>query len=697
MADTFSTSDLGEKIQSSRPELSPPATADRADKIAHCVHALLEARTAAGDAVTTPKWRRSLLDEASVQMARARGVEAHPWEAEPCANAPLRQALDKWPTSIWEDPHALGWIHEQVAASARHKSFADHVHLEKKHSSQTVSTQLYTPRWIADVMVRAALEETDEAAPTVLDPAVGGGQMLLAALAVIADAAPEAPAEVWVRALWGFDLDPAAVEAARRTIALEVARRKGGRQEKAEAICRRQITVADALDDAGDRRWSLVITNPPYMGWRSMPPSLRERLDPRFRPYHRDLFSVFIARCHELADEVVAILAQQSIWYLRRFEKARRHLLQRGHLTHFIHLGAGAFWNLDGEKASVAAFVQRTEPKPSTITRVWDLRHAGGPEEKRLAFQQDPKGRAFDLQSIEAVPGRPLCHDLPEALRRLFAELPPLSELATVPGGQNKTGRNREFVRSWDDVDPDQLRRVEALGDRGCTDGQWVFYSKGGRFAPWWGNWHSVVDWSPRARQFYEENRNSNLLDERFWFREGIVYTDFGGKRFNARWMPPGCVFDMTGPAIFPDPRWWPELTERQRIGAALGILNSSPARRMLVALNPTLHFQVRDVRALPIPELSQREAIRISDDVWELIDGLRDLHQLVDGDPLYRPTLTLEDAACAQRLPDLAELEAHIDAQICQAYGVDHRPLDGADVTRHHALKGLPPSLSGD
>ncbi len=627
---------------------------------------------------------RALVDAATVQMARGRGVCVDDWVGDELG---LVDALSRWPDELWEDPHALGWIHEQFAAAARRDSFAEHVHREKKHASSTVSTQLYTPRWIADALARETLGDLDEIDVedvTVLDPAVGGAQMLLAAMAVFFERHPDEP-QRWVQPLWGFDLDERAVEVARRTIALEIARRQGARCERCEEVAGEQIRVADGLVCGEDDGWTVVLTNPPYMGWRSMPGELREQLDPRFRPYHSDLFAAFIARCHELAGQAVGILAQQSIWYLRRFEKARRDLLEHGHLRSFLHLGAGAFWNLDGEKASVVAFVQSANSdEESKATKVWDLRGDRCPQEKRRAYElgeEAPEFSTFDVATTKAIPGRPICHDLPRRLRRLFAECAPLEQVAEVPS-QNKTGRNREFVRRWDEVDPDELRRVDELGARGDDEGRWVFYSKGGRFAPWWGNWHWVVDWSDEARRFYDENRTSSLLDESFWFREGIVYTDFGGHRFNARWMPPGCVFDMTGPAIFPKSSWWPKLDERQRIGAAMAIVNSSPARRMLKALNPTLHFQMRDVRALPVPPVDEEEAAQVADKVWRLVEGVRHRHRHVEGDPLYS-----QEADEAIPVAKLVAWEEEIDHAICAAYGVERRPLAQTSVTFHHRL----------
>lgn len=681
-------------------EAPPPEVAR---EIGDHLEAWICERRDAGDDVDRWQWRRALIDEATRQMAAVREVSTEGWKLAK-RERHFEAGLGAWPDELWRDPHTLGWLHEQYAARARAESFAEHVHREAKHSSMTTTTQLYTPRWVADVLARGAIDvvggEQSGEKIEVLDPAVGGGQMLLAALSVFAEKNPKGLATDWAKRLWGFDLDENAVEVARRTVALEIARRKGARDRAAEAILQRQITCADALDESIDRSWAVVLTNPPYMGWRSMPKELRRRLDPRFRPFHSDLSAAFIARCHQLSHGAVGILAQQSIWYLRRFQKARAELFDRGGIRYFLHLGSGAFWNLDGEKASVAAFVQRSdgpsgdEDAAEAPTWVWDLRHLCGPDDKARAFRESLEASkheatpsAFDLATTKSVPGRPFCHDLPGELRRLFAERPPLSEWAEVPGSQNKTGRNREFVRSWSEVEPEELRRVDALGGRGSADGRWVFYSKGGRFAPWWGNWQWVVDWSEEGRRFYSENRTSNLLAEEYWFREGIVYTDFGGKRFNARWMPEGCLFDMTGPAIFPHPELWPTLSRRQRIGAVLAVLNSSAARRMLRALNPSLHFQVRDVRALPTPRMNPEVAASIAEHVWMIIEGIRELYGQIEDDPLHGQSAAMSRDERQQKLEALRDLEARVDLQVCQAYGVEQRPIMKASVVNHHAL----------
>lgn len=540
-----------------------------------------------------------------------------------------------FPAELRDEPHTLGWLQQYLGEANRKAAFAAHTGKEAKHSTATTTTQLYTPRWIADWLVERCLQasRTDVGPPSVLDPACGGGQMLLAAAdALIKDGVPAADAYA---ALRGVDLDPHAVWACRESLKLAAFRATGERDATLEAVIDANIVAADGLF-GGLARADIVITNPPYMGARSMPAELKQRLAD-YAPFHHDLYLAFIKRCADLGD-VVGVLAQQTIWYLKRFEAARRAMLERGHLTDFAHLGHGVFDGLSGEKATVVAFVWAAGP--GEACRFWDARAA---EDKRAALNEP--AAELDPARFEALPAAPLAFWLPSKLIDAF-EGPRLGDVAEVPGSQNKTGNNAKFVRPI----------AEAPDD-------WVPYSKGGKFAPWWGNWDWAVDWSDEARSFYASNKTSNLLAEEYWFREGLCYSDFGGSHFNARWMPPGCLFDMTGPAIFVDD------DDRDLLAALLVVLNSTPARAMLNALNPTLHYQVRDVRNLPLPA-----------DFDTHIGALAAFgHELVQA--------TREALAGTSDPPLAAEVEA--DAFVARLYGSPELVEPIALRRTHHRLQG--------
>jgi len=76
------------------------------------------------------------------------------------------------------------------------------------------------------------------------------------------------------------------------------------------------------------------------------------------------------------------------------------------------------------------------------------------------------------------------------------------------------------------------------------------------------------------------------------WYgRGGITYSYLTSGSFSARRLEPGTIFDVAGSSLFPD----------DPLGM-LGILNSAVADRLLSAINPTVNFQVGDLRQLPVP-----------------------------------------------------------------------------------------------
>ncbi len=574
---------------------------------------------------------------------------------------PLPGADDELTRALIAEPHFMGWLHQHLVEEGRLEAFDAHHQREAKHRDSTTTTQLYTPRWVADRLAREVMDLSGPSA-TCLDPACGGGQMLIAWIdeACRRGVRPE-DAFLSVR---GVDLDPSAVEAGRIVLRTHAIRLLGDVPEAVESHIQNSIVVGDGLFDSLETA-DVILMNPPYMGSRSMPAELKSRIRSEFEPFHLDLYTAFIERAARLATQAIGVLAQQTIWYLSRYRKARASLLERGSLVFFGHLGPGVFASLSGEKASVVAFVYSKDAEGDESARFVDLRKASR-DEMALNFVSD-EGKARSITDFAEIPGTPIAHWLEPELTARFGDAR-LGDSFEIPGGQNKTGKNRRYVRRWDEVD--DLHPTEMICDRTGT-GRWRFYSKGGPFAPWWGNWKWVVDWSEKAREFYRENKTSNLVDEVWVERPGVVYSDFGGRRFAARYKPAGVVFDMTGPAIFaPDDD--PDL-----IFGIMVLLNSTPVRKMLNAMNPSLHYQVRDLRNVPLFDGWRETMAEASQAGRQLVDAYRDLHRSVEGDPLY-------DGSKTARSAPLRELELAWNDRMSRAYGVA-----SSEPPFHHVVSG--------
>lgn len=587
---------------------------------------------------------------------------------------------------LLQERHILGWFHQHYHEMERKRSFSQVEHDQAKHSAPIISTQLYTPAWLADAMVHMAITAREQTRlPIVFDPACGGGQLLLAAVEHARQHHPNIDMATLADTLHGCDLDPTAVKTTRLGLLLALGPQTNNIQALRQTL-EQNIVVADGLTYHPPCAPDVILSNPPYMGLRAMPLALKTQLNTHWKPFHHDLYTCFLARCMRFKHATVAVLGQQTVWYLKRFEAARKALLQQMSLLEMVHLGPHVFRSLSGEKASVVITLHQNR-ETSSPTRFLDLRSIGTVEQKHRALQEalnTQKGYATQhLEAFADVPGQPLVYWLPKRLLAQFSEGQPLGEVAEIPGSQNKTGQNARFVKSWQDVPQDDIHHADILWETHTSNGSWRFYSKGGRYAPWWGNWRHVVDWSEQARAFYKDNKTSNLLAQKYWDRQGLCYTDFGGQRFNARWLPKGCVFDMTGPAIFSH-RLADEA--KQELLSWLAVLNSTAARQILNALNPSLHYQVRDLRNLPLPPWTTAEQAQIAQMAQGILNDYMHLHRHLPTSP--------------QRLwheppkEDIIELSTRANSQwqqvneiICELYGVH---AEAVNQPIHHDLRHL-------
>ena len=126
-----------------------------------------------------------------------------------------------------------------------------------------------------------------------------------------------------------------------------------------------------ALFDLLDRRYDVVTANPPYMGSKSMGPVLKAYCGAHYSAGKRDLYSVFIERCRQLArwDGYVAMVTQQSWIFLRSFAELRESRSFGRRLSKSLaHLGGSASPKLSGEVVTSRcfAFVRLSQVKTTS-------------------------------------------------------------------------------------------------------------------------------------------------------------------------------------------------------------------------------------------------------------------------------------------------------------------------------------------
>ena len=347
------------------------------------------------------------------------------------------------------------------------------------------------------------------------------------------------------------------------------------------ALNMRQFDMMMKIYKILSQKYDVVCTNPPYMGGSGMNAKLSEFVKSKFPDSKSDLFACFIEKCGQLAKPhgFYAMITQHAFMFLSSYENLRRKLMLKT-TVNMAHLGARAFDEIGGEVVQTTAFVMTGHIKDykGTYARLVDT---VGENEKRDLFLSGDKRFAAKQENFSKIPGMPVAYWVSENFIRAFERGISIDSISDFTGSQHITANNDKYLRLHWEIDANKV----GMGKK------WVYYAKGGDFRKWYGNIELVVDWSEGAVQYYKTNSTSNLLAEKYRFKEGITYTELTSSVNTFRYLPPVCIFDKKGPSIVSVKKLW----------YCLGIFGTKIAPLYFAILNPTLSTQVRDVKNLPI------------------------------------------------------------------------------------------------
>lgn len=375
-----------------------------------------------------------------------------------------------------------------------------------------------------------------------------------------------------------------------------------------------------------ERRYDVVLTNPPYMSNRNMNSSMSEFLKRHYKKSKGDLYSAFIERCAELMapDGRLAMITQQSFMFISSFEDLRNVLLGNSCIETMAHVGPRAFAEVTGEKVNTTAFVLRREAfegkrreARGVYFRLVKERDA---ELKRAAFEQalaryrsgapDSRVYLYRQGDFAAIPASPWVYWITPGLRRLFQDNKKLGEFAEAIHG-TATYDNFRFLRYWWEVNRRSLRRdIRSWDQYQREPSDYVPYMKGGSFRRWYGNQEYVLQMLSGGRALTEflESKRDKIRGIEVIFRRGVTYSCLTAGKFSARLSPGGFIFDVAGSSLFPDD-----------IPLVLALLNSTFAQFALKLINPTVNFQVGDLARLPVPRRSSDRLRQLVEQAIEL------------------------------------------------------------------------------
>ena len=358
------------------------------------------------------------------------------------------------------------------------------------------------------------------------------------------------------------------------------------------------------------RQYDVVATNPPYLSRRNMSPVIAKHLDENYINTKGDLYAAFIARCLELAESAgkVAMVTQQSFMFIKTYERMREDLRDVAFSDAMAHLGPKAFPNITGEKVNTTAFVscKEMDTKMRQVHQgtYFRLVKEKNSEAKRIAFenslaalkaeQTHPLVFTCQQKDFDAIPGKPWVYWVPERIRLFFNRLDIIADVSPPRVGL-QTADNVRFLRKWWEISCiDIERNATSCIHSSSTGKKWFPYMKGGTPIPWFGNQEHVVKWEKNGAEIDAFRPRAVIRNPGYYFQKGVTWSDVSSRGFAGRLSPGGFVHDVSGMTCFP---------EETRLFEVLSVFNSTVAKYLLGALNPTIHYQVGDIERLPIPD----------------------------------------------------------------------------------------------
>lgn len=588
---------------------------------------------------------------------------------------------------------AVGWAHESL------------LQLDKKGNT----TQVFTPQPVAEDIARDILPDADNLPGTILDPACGAGHLLVVAaerwlqlaktnaMAARGDAADDVGIEdcislqkLFGEKLFGLDIDENLLTLCGFSLYLLAADHLDNNTEMLKTIplpnlfkvesefgslvlgakpARNRERAVEPLANSRGRLINLegeqlpltalpgtfdsIVMNPPYLSTRIMGGALSQFLKNYYEQSAGDLYTAFIDLAMRLLNSGgrLSTIVQQSFLSIQRYRQFRLSLIDVCHIVSCINLGAGTFSARSGEK--VNSVILTLEKKDSDRTNVTNL-----VPPRSIVYANTADGttgkisEAAALEIVGAISGNPFAFDCLPALAALFKNTVGLGDAKNIEIVNGLfTCNNKLFVS--------EASAVARLPE--SEKALYVPYDKGGG-QKWYHQTKLCLRWVEGGKEIqdYRKTRGQSrsLPGGEFYFKPGITYSYIGTSGFRARLLSDRSVFDIASSALFTR-----EDEDSKLLLYLLGFLNSALSIYLLSVLNPTINFQIGDLRRLPFVKPDANSMSRISVLSQSAVD-------------LIKQTVENREQLSTERLLAITKQEAllqtEIDNIIFEIYNID-------------------------
>ena len=356
------------------------------------------------------------------------------------------------------------------------------------------------------------------------------------------------------------------------------------------------VQVAEALA----QKYDVVVTNPPYMGNRGMGNVLNKYISEHFCDSKSDMFAIFLEKGLDFLklNRPMAYITMQSWLFLASYDKVRFKLANK-RVASLLQIGFNSFPELNSQVAHAVSFVIFNNNLSKYTGKYFNLNTKKTNDDKEQVFltkKADNNFFSISSQNFLEYPNYIFAFWLSKQERKILEESKTLGDVINIKQGL-ATGNNNKFLRDWYEVEFSKIGFGYLSSEEFLASGKkYAPYNKGGDYRKWYGNCQSIVNWENDGFEIKHFTDDKGKLRSRpqnvdFYFRKGITWSLISTNTFAARLSTGGFIFDVGGSSAF---------MSEELIYYVLGLLCSKVTYNYLSAFNPTINFQIGDIKNIP-------------------------------------------------------------------------------------------------
>ncbi len=168
-----------------------------------------------------------------------------------------------------------------------------------------------------------------------------------------------------------------------------------------------------------------------------------------------------------------------------------------------------------------------------------------------------------------------------------------------------QTGNGEKYLRLWYEVNCENVGWTMRDHQEFVNSSlKWFPLTSGGEVRKWYGNYELVVNLYNDGQEIRATGlKNFRLKEAKYYFLEGLTWTEVTTKDFACRYLPSTILFGNGGPVCF----------NNKDVFYNLALFNSKVMTKIMRIIAPTLNCGPDQVRALPVKYVKDEKILNLS------------------------------------------------------------------------------------